>query len=62
MEKKVEFSDVHLQLKNQLTDMLAQICKNLEFIKSSIDTNPEDAKKLIDSMISTILQEMKGKV
>lgn len=49
-----DISETIVDVENQMDDMFIQICKSLEFIKSDIDTNPEDAKKFIDSIIFNI--------
>ena len=37
--------------------MLAKLCEYLEFVKTDIDTKPENAKKSIDDVIAILKQE-----
>lgn len=51
-------SKIIVDVKNQLNGMFTKTCQYLEVIKTDIDTNPEDAKKLIDSLVVIFKRNM----
>lgn len=55
---KTESLSKIIDVKNQLNDMFAKLCQYLEFIKTDIDTSPENAKKSIDNVVAILKQDM----